>query len=67
MSNCEFCKELDFLKSIQKKHVENGSLIDYRYTSAIVDKVIVNGKTRGKSTHYTWLPINFCPSCGNKL
>lgn len=69
MSNkeeCCVCETFDFLKSIQKPRVEKGEKITYRYTFAIVDECCVNGKSRGRSTHYTWKRIKYCPLCGKK-
>lgn len=62
MRKCEFCEELAFVKEVQSK---DG--IKYRYTSAFVDEIIRNGESFGRTTHYTWLPLNYCPSCGKKI
>ena len=64
---CEFCKQLEFLKSCQMERMEDGREITYRYTSAIVHELIVDGEPRGRGVTYTWLTIKFCPNCGRKI
>lgn len=66
---CKFCENYEFVKSLHKPGIDefDGSKITYRYTAAYVDEVLVNGKPRGRTTHYTWKKLNFCPVCGKKL
>lgn len=66
---CKFCENYEFVKSLHKPGIDefDGSKITYRYTAAYVDEVLVNGKSRGRTTHYTWKKLNFCPVCGKKL
>lgn len=64
---CKFCDNYNFLKSIQREREENGRKVTYEYTAAFVDEIKIDGEARGKTTHYTWLPINYCPCCGERL
>lgn len=64
---CKFCDNFNFLKKIQKSGMrEDGKNVTYQYSAVFVDEIIIDGKVRGKTTHYTWLPINYCPCCGVK-
>lgn len=64
---CKFCEDFNFLKTIQKPKVVEGDKIRYKYTCAFVDEIVVNGQERGRTTHYTWLKLRYCPCCGKKL
>jgi len=66
---CKFCENYEFVKSIHKPGIDefDGSRITYKYTAAFVNEAFVNGKSRARTTHYTWLKLKFCPICGKTL
>ena len=64
---CEFCDTLSFLKSLQRPERKDGISYTYKYSVAIIDECLANGKMRARGTNYIWKRIKYCPLCGSEV
>lgn len=66
---CPFCEAMELQKFIYKRNAPEGIGNDMR--AALVIHSVINEKRCGRTTDYMkdgkGFPLNFCPSCGERV